>query len=106
MKDPARGLIIRAAIIIAAYLLTHLLGFRSYTCVLCATMPGQSNQTLAFLGVIYVILYFATVLIAPIFIIAAGILKLMVYSCQNRLNKGEPRHCELNLPTEMTRHRA
>ena len=77
MKNAPRALLIRAAIIIVAYLITHLLGFRLYTCVLCGTMPGQNSNTLATLGIIYVLLYFGTVLVAPVFVIAAGLLKLM-----------------------------
>ena len=77
MKNAPRALLIRAAIIIVAYLITHLAGFRAYTCVLCGTLPGQSDSTLATMGIIYVLLYFATVLIAPVFIIAAALLKFM-----------------------------
>ena len=77
MKNAPRALLIRAAIISVAYLVTHLLGFRLYTCVLCGTMPGQSSDFLATLGIIYVLLYFGTVLVAPVFIIAAGLLKLV-----------------------------
>jgi len=67
----------RAIMIAAAFGLAHLLGLREFTSLLNGT-TGSTNmswQLAIFLGLIYIVLYFALVILAPILLIAAGLLK-------------------------------
>ena len=70
------GLLKRAAILVAAFLVCHLSGWRDLTSVLSGT-PASSTLT-ALGGVLYAFCYFAAVIVAPILVIAAGLLRLAV----------------------------
>ena len=65
----------RAAIVAFIFLMTHLAGLREFTSILNGTVGSveMSWQKAAFLGVLYLILYMAFILIVPILIIAAAI---------------------------------
>jgi hypothetical protein len=65
------GLLARAAVLAILYLSVHALGFRQYTSILCGTLPPGGR---AALGVAYIILYFAFVLIVPILVLGAATL--------------------------------
>ena len=71
-----QGFLQRALVIGAGFLLVHLAGLREYTSVLNGTVgPESSGWVLsAFLGVTYIIIYLAFVILAPVLILAAGIL--------------------------------
>ena len=72
----AKGLLIRALIIAIVFFILHLAGLREYTSILSGTYPtGDSAATSAvFWGMVYIIVYFGFVLVAPILLITAGIL--------------------------------
>lgn len=67
-----------AALFIVIFIIAHLAGLRNFTSVLNGTIGSTSLdwKTAAFLGVAYVIIYLGAVLVAPIFILGALILKL------------------------------
>ena len=79
------GFAARALLLGAAFAVCHLAQFREFTGVLSGTphtgWPGQNAA--AVLAVIYMFFYFAAVLIAPVLLIAAGILAAL-----NRLLDG------------------
>jgi len=65
------GFLVRAAVLAILYLAVHALGFRQYTSILCGTIPPGGA---AILGVVYIVLYFAFVLIVPTLVLGSGIL--------------------------------
>jgi len=73
-----RDLMQRALVITALFLAAHLAGLREF----CGVLNGTTGSTelnwkfSAFLGVIYVGLYLAFVLLVPILILAAALLRL------------------------------
>jgi hypothetical protein len=72
-----RGLIVRAMVLGATFVLVQLLGLREYTCIFSGTSPtaGQPPGVFAAtLGATYAVLYILTVVVAPIMAIAAGLL--------------------------------
>ena len=73
------GFLVRAALITAIFLLLYLAGLKEYTCVLCGTSPtgNVADSWSAMLGVSYVLCYFAFIVLAPVLILAAGILWLL-----------------------------
>jgi hypothetical protein len=68
----------RAVLFGVIFLIAHLAGLREFTSVLNGTTgsTAYSWQTSAFLGLLYVGLYLGGVLVAPILVLAAGLLKL------------------------------
>jgi TRAP-type C4-dicarboxylate transport system permease small subunit len=70
-----KDLLFRAAVIALAFLIVHMAGLREFTSVLNGTIGSVALgwKESAFLGVIYLILYLAFVLLAPILVIAATI---------------------------------
>jgi len=80
-----QGFVQRALVIGAGFLLVHLAGLYEYTSVLNGTIgPGSTGWAMsAFLGVAYIIIYLALVILAPVLILAAGILTVW----QRHLNK-------------------
>lgn len=81
-----KALLVRAAIMVVAFLLAHVLGLREYTSILCGTSPSGevADRVSTLKGAIYGVLYFLAVLAAPISVIAAGIL----FACQRWLVRG------------------
>lgn len=73
-----KGLVVRAGVLTAIFIVCHLLGLREFTTVLCGTYPsaGIMSECLVFLGLIYVLLYLAFTVVVPIFLIAAGLLAI------------------------------
>ena len=74
-----RSLLVAAAALAIAFGLSHVAGLRHYAGFLSGSAPaGTGDGTLpAGFGVIYVLLYFAFVVIAPILALAAGILAVL-----------------------------
>ena len=71
-----RDLICRAAILTVIYAMVNVAGLREYTSILNGTAGSAdiSRGLAAFLGVGYVFSYLAFVLLAPIFLITAGLI--------------------------------
>lgn len=81
-KNPKR--LIRIALILGVlFAVGHLAGLREMTCVLSGTMPAMQSEL--FLGVLYVLLWFGAVLVAPIFAFA-GALQLGVVEVAAHVN--------------------
>jgi len=68
-----KDFLLRAAVITAFFLIAHLAGLREYTSFLSGTVasPDMGWQQAAFFGLVYLILYFAFVLLVPILLLAA-----------------------------------
>lgn len=62
------------------YAVLHLIGLRKYTSVLCGTFAAErSEQVLdSFFAVIYILFHMATVIVAPILVIAAGVFQALI----------------------------
>jgi hypothetical protein len=60
------------------FLLVHLVGFREHTAFLSGTTGAADvgMRLSAFYGIIYILLYLGCVVIAPILVLAAGLLAL------------------------------
>ena len=71
-----KGLLIRAGAIVMVFAVLHLLGWREDTSILAGAVagPGQNVRVHAVMGMTYAAAYFATVVLVPIVVIAAGIL--------------------------------
>jgi len=69
-----RALLFWATLIMIAFGVVHALGWREFTTVLSGTIPKDNSEAeAAFKGLAYMAAYFATVLVAPICLIATGI---------------------------------
>ncbi|MDK2970524.1 MAG: hypothetical protein PWP23_279 [Candidatus Sumerlaeota bacterium] len=63
-----------AVILLVFYLVAHVCGLRGKTTILSGTVPAGEGQMMEIvLGLVYVLLYFATVVFVPVFILAAGL---------------------------------
>ena len=71
-----RGMLLRAAALVVVFGICHVAGLRQYTAVLSGSSPGgtQPGALEAVLGGAYVAAYLASVIVAPILAIAAGLL--------------------------------
>ena len=74
----AKDFVRHAVLIVLAFGVAHLLGLREFTSFLNGTggPSGMSWESSALLGVIYVFLYLACVLLVPAMLLAAVLLKL------------------------------
>lgn len=74
MLTPA-GLALRAVWLLVFFAVAHRAGLREYTGVISLTWPEGASRDLACLyAATYCLLYFSAVLLAPILLLAAGIL--------------------------------
>jgi len=74
-----RGLVVRALILGAAFGIAHLAGLRGHATFLSgATAAGIHPILSAVLGCAYLALYVGAVLVAPVFLIAGGILVVVL----------------------------
>ncbi len=73
-----KAFVVRAAIIVILYLVSKFSGLENYTTFLSGTSPNpnMSWQTGSALGLTHLLLYFAYVLLVPIFLITAGLIEL------------------------------
>ena len=73
----ARYFFLRAFVIVVLFAVVHLAGLREYTTFLSGTVanPAVDFRLSAFYGMIYIALYLGTVVVVPILVIAAGLLK-------------------------------
>ena len=83
-----RGLWIRIAVPVVAFGFMHLAGWRSCTAILSGTWPaGAKGDFLGIVcGVCYTLSYFATVVVVPIVVIAAGVLALWDARARSRVS--------------------
>ena len=71
-----KGLLLRALVLVVAFLVCHVLGLRVYTCVASGT-PAEiagSKAVAAVAGLVYIAAYFVTVMVVPVFVLGAGFL--------------------------------
>ncbi len=86
------GLIIRAAILTAVFLLLHASGLREYTCIFSGTSPtggGPPDLFTATLGATYAVLYLLVVVVVPIMTMAAGFLWALQRGCAGWFSSGD-----------------
>lgn len=71
-----KGLLVRAAVLAVVFVILHLVGLRDFAGFLCGTLEAEEGmrELSALLGFVYVIMYLAFVVVAPILVIAAGLL--------------------------------
>ena len=83
------GLLFRAALVTGVFLVFHLAGWREYTSILCGTSPtgNLADRHIQFLGGLYVLFYFATIILVPILVLAAGLLSLLAWGRGRRVKK-------------------
>lgn len=79
LKAPAfspAGLLVRGLVIALLFFLAHVAGLRDYATVLSGALPSETVSPVVALplGMGYVLLYFAFVILAPILVIAAALL--------------------------------
>ena len=74
-----RGLLLRASLLVALFLACHLAGWREHTSILCGTAftGNVTDRYTQWFGMVYVVLYFAIVIIVPVLILAAGLMALV-----------------------------
>ncbi len=80
LLSPA-GWLIRAVVLLVLFAAMHLLGWREHTNVFSGTLGLNSTADYlrAIAGGLYVIAWFATVVVAPILLIAAGVFALLLW---------------------------
>jgi hypothetical protein len=80
--------LLRAAVLLMAYAFGHLLGLRAYGTFLSGTPPTENpaDWVAVALGCTYVVLHFAALLVAPIFILTA-----LISAFAHALGKDPPR---------------
>jgi len=80
-----------AAIFAVVYLVLHLLGWRESTSIFCGTLPeGRNAQVLqSFQAVMYVLFHMATVVVAPILVLAAGVFEMVVIRARRSASPGD-----------------
>jgi hypothetical protein len=70
------GLLSRSAIVVALFAVCHLAGLREYASILSGTPPtgGPGDKLALVFAGLYILLYFVTVIVIPVIIIAAGVM--------------------------------
>lgn len=86
-----RGFLLRAALLAAFLGILHLLGLRESASVLCGTYPEGAGipELGAFLGLLYVLVYLGFAVAAPIFVLAAGFLRLLTPAARKQDTHGD-----------------
>jgi hypothetical protein len=80
MKWLSPGSFVLCAIAFAGvFTVLHLVGLRERTSVFCGTLPVDRNDQViqGFMAVSYTLFYMATVIAAPILVLAAGVFQLL-----------------------------
>lgn len=67
-----------AVLIVLVFALAHVCGLREYTAIISGTMasPSLGPEVCALLGIGYMALYFGVVVLVPVLLIAAALLKM------------------------------
>jgi hypothetical protein len=83
-----QGLLLRAAVILFAFLVLHAFGLRDYTTLLSGASPtGQRpDMWTVCLGMAYVAAWFGVVLIVPVLVLGSGIYLVL----QRRMTRTAP----------------
>lgn len=70
-----KGLLVWAVIVGAVFLACHFAGLREYTTIISGTAPTGdiSDRVVPALAALYVLVYLASVIVAPILVLAAAI---------------------------------
>ena len=78
-----------AVLIVVLFAVVHLFGLREYTSIISGTMasPTLGAETCTLLAIIYMVFYFGAVVLAPVLLIAAGLLLLW-----EKVRAGSRRH--------------
>lgn len=85
LRHTAAGLVWRALAIAVLFLVVHLLGWRNDTCILAGALPaGATAKWAGVRGLLYLGLYFGSVVGGPILLIAATLL-LVLHLARRRL---------------------
>ena len=74
-----------AVLLVAAFALVHLLGFKEYISVLSGTASYGICQRM--FGALYLVLYMGFVFMTPVLIIAAGLLQLIMLATNGKHDK-------------------
>jgi hypothetical protein len=79
-----------ALLIVVLFVIAHAFGLREFTTIISGTMasPALGAETCTLLGIGYMALYFGAVVLAPILLIAAGLLKIAQHLARHQ--KHEP----------------
>lgn len=72
----ARALLLWAMRLVLVFAVMHLCGLREHTTVLSGTVVGGSSMVSGFFGLMYLLTYFAAILLVPPLLVAAGIAKV------------------------------
>ncbi len=74
----AKDFVRHAVLIVVLFAIAHASGLREYTTIISGTMasPSLGVGTCALLGMGYLALYFGAVVLAPVLLMAAALLKL------------------------------
>jgi hypothetical protein len=93
-----KDFLLRATAIAVLFLVAHLAGLREYTSFLSGTVPSPDMgwQQAAFGGLVYLILYFAFVLLVPMLVIAA--LLQILFRFLMRWLKPESKYTQDSIP--------
>jgi hypothetical protein len=85
------GFVQRALVISVIFLLVHLAGLREYTSILNGTVGPDSAGWAgsAFLGMTYILVYLAFVILAPMLILAAGMLAVWQRLAERKNRRSE-----------------
>src|SRR5438093_5791615 len=84
-----KHLLRRALMITILYLAVHLTGLREFASILNGTMGSVELgwHMSAFLGLLYIFVYLAFVLLVPVLVLAAGMLSVWIGLCQRYARK-------------------
>jgi hypothetical protein len=84
-----RDFVRHAVLILLLFVIAHLCGLREFTTIITGTMasPALGAETCALLGMVYLTLYFGVVVLVPVLLIAATLLKILQQFTQRRSNE-------------------
>jgi hypothetical protein len=87
------GLLVRAAAIALVYAVARLAGLQDHATVLSGGLPyeGASPRLSTVLGAFALLSHFAGVVAVPVFVLGAGILKLLLRLFAERATDSQPR---------------
>ncbi len=82
----AKYFLVRALVIVVLFFIAHAAALKEYTTFLSGTAanPAVGYEVSAFCGMIYIALYLGSVVLAPVLVIAAGLLACWQRSASSR----------------------
>ncbi len=78
-----RGFLTTAAMLAVLFGICHVAGLREYASVLCGQLP-EGNELAVPFGAIYVLFYFAFVLLAPVLVLGAAVFAALLHGLSRR----------------------